>query len=173
LQRELKSGLFQASGFAALATLALIVVLLLRPVSFDLSLRVYAVALGADALYFVLRLAPLRPVHSAGPLRPRRGRRQAIVQVPGLAELEHAVEFGLTSGFDLHHRLRPALRRIAAARLAELGVDLDRHPERARALLGAEAWALLRPERPAPGRRAKGASAAELERVAQALERLP
>jgi hypothetical protein len=51
---------------------------------------------------------------------------------------------------DLHFRLRPVLREIAAGALRGRGVDLDREPEAARALLGEEAWELVRPGRPRP-----------------------
>ncbi|GIL25447.1 hypothetical protein [Actinocatenispora comari] len=43
----------------------------------------------------------------------------------------------------LAYGLRPQLRRVAAAALAQRGVDLDGDPEPVRRLLGAEGWALL------------------------------
>ena len=74
--------------------------------------------------------------------------------------------------FDLHHRLRPIVREIAAARLARHGVSLDRQPVRARALLGAQAWELVRPDREAPvGRSGRGGcSREELRAIVDALE---
>jgi hypothetical protein len=153
-----------------LATAGLLLALLLLPMSVDLLLRVYAVVMGAIAVSFVLSLTPLKPVSAATPPRRSKSHVSDGREVAELADLERAVAFGLTSGMDLHHRLRPALRRIAAERLARAGVDMNRQPQQALALLGAEAWDLLRPERPPPARRSKGASAASLERVVTALE---
>jgi hypothetical protein len=46
------------------------------------------------------------------------------------------------------------LRTAAAARLASRhGIDLDRRPDAARALLGEEAWEWLRPDRSPPADR--------------------
>ena len=56
--------------------------------------------------------------------------------------------------------LRPIVREIAAARLARHGVSLDRQPERARALLGAQTWELVRPDREAPAGGPAAAAAA-------------
>jgi hypothetical protein len=78
------------------------------------------------------------------------------------------------SAFHLHVRLRPILREIAAHRLwMRFGVDLDKEPERARELIGVNAWELVRPERPPPSDRlAQGPSAARLRTVVDELERL-
>jgi hypothetical protein len=62
------------------------------------------------------------------------------------------------------HRLRPLIRKIAAARLIERHqVDLGTEPAEARRILGEELWALVGPdEHPRPGR----ASAAAVPAVA-------
>jgi hypothetical protein len=66
-------------------------------------------------------------------------------------------------------RLLPLLREIATARL---GFEPARSPERARALLGDDAWELLRPDRPVPvDRNAPGVTQRQLERCIEALER--
>jgi len=170
LPAELGRSLVRAGGLGALATLVLVLALVVQPVPVGVSLRAYAVALGAIVLSTLVASAGLAPVFGSTPLRGRSSGGQDEPRPPGLAELEHAVDFGLASGFDLHHRLRPLLRRIAAERLARAGIDMDRQPQAALALLGAEAWELLRPERPQPERRARGASAAALERIVAALE---
>ncbi len=109
----------------------------------------------------------------AGPLW-RRGRHPAPGPPlpPGLVRLERLVGFATGSGFDAHYRLRPLLRRLAAARLAGRGVDRDADPDAARALLGDDAWAFLRADRPAPADRAGGADVAALEATVAAVERL-
>ena len=76
------------------------------------------------------------------PPRPQR-RRAARIDRP-------ALDLAEASAFDLHHALRPIVREIAAARLARRGISLDRQPDRAQALLGAQAWELVRPDREAP-----------------------
>jgi hypothetical protein len=64
-----------------------------------------------------------------------------------------AFEVGASThrALELHHQFRRRLRRLAADRLtSEHGVDLDTDQDAARALLGAEAWDLLRPDHEAP-----------------------
>jgi hypothetical protein len=69
------------------------------------------------------------------------------------------------------HRLIPILREAAAARLGSRhGIELERKPAAARALLGEETWELLRSDRPAPEDRfAPGVPRA---RVVATIERL-
>jgi len=78
------------------------------------------------------------------------------------------------SALHLHVRLRPVLREIAVHRLwMRFGVDLDREQARARDLVGANAWELVRPDRPPPGDRlATGPALADLHVVVDELERL-
>jgi hypothetical protein len=69
--------------------------------------------------------------------------------------------------------LRPLFRSIAAMRLAWRGVDLDRHTEKARAILGDELWELVRAEGPRGSNRfAGGISAAGLQGLIERLERI-
>lgn len=110
---------------------------------------------------------------SAGlrPWRPRGRRRQPRLR--SLEELEHSLDFALTTAFDLHFRLRPHLVAIAGHRLAARGVSLDRQPEAARRLLGPELHELVRPDRPHPqDRNAGGIELARLERAVAVLEGL-
>ena len=77
--------------------------------------------------------------------------------------------------FDVHFRLRPMITELAAELLSSRrGIDLERDPERAQALLGDDVWELVRPDRPQPAerhgpghRRARRSS-----RVVTALERV-
>ena len=92
----------------------------------------------------------------------------------GELTLVNEVEQSTRSAFHLHVRLRPILREIAAHRLwMRFGVDLDREQERARELVGANAWELVRPERlPPSDRLARGPAAPDLRVVVEELERL-
>jgi hypothetical protein len=91
-----------------------------------------------------------------------------------LEKLERDVYLALGTSFYFHHRVRPTLREIAASRLlARHGVDLDAQPESAEALLGAEAWAVLRPDCVAPEERwSIGPPLEELTAVVDSLERI-
>jgi hypothetical protein len=92
----------------------------------------------------------------------------------GELSLVHDVQQSVAGTFHLHTRLRPILREIAAHRLSmRFGVDLDREHERARELIGGDAWELVRPERPPPGDRlAPGPPASHLSKVVEELERI-
>ena len=147
-----------------------------RPLPVDRLLSIYHLAHAAAALAALTRLArdpeearrgsdldhALRP-HLARPLRP-----------PELIRTERELVLGTASAGHLDRRLLPLLREAAAARLvARHGVELDRRPELARQLLGEDAWALLRPDRPATADRlGPGIEPARLRSVVDALERL-
>ena len=75
---------------------------------------------------------------------------------------------------DFDMRMRKRLLEIASVRLEDhYGIDLDRQPDEARALLGEVAWATLEPWRPvSEDRSAPGVSLAALEETVTALERL-
>jgi hypothetical protein len=166
--------LWRAAKALAAPTAALGVVAAFAPGRLGLALRVYALLLAAAAL--TLGLAALRRAYPPEtPLLPRSAARRAGRRVPGpLTRLEQEVALGAAWSFDLHHRLRPRLRRLAAELLAaRRGVSLDGAPEQARALLGRETWELVRADRPPPAdRHARGIAAAELARAVESLERL-
>jgi hypothetical protein len=65
------------------------------------------------------------------------------------------------------------LRSLAAGLLLRRGIDIERSPERAAALLGPDVWELVRPDRPAPDdRTAPGVPIETVERALDDLERL-
>src|SRR3954468_5960305 len=149
--RRLVSGL---APLAVLATVALAAVLFFLPGRRHLAVDVYVLVLGALGLAAAVRAtrAAWLDVHEPSlaaelddpldvpPQRPRE-----------LERLEREVYQSVSSSFYLHPRLRPLLREIAAHRLLRRhGVDLDRRPDAAEKLVGAEAWAWLRPDREEP-----------------------
>jgi hypothetical protein len=99
------------------------------------------------------------------PAKPRR-------TLPGdLGAVTELVAGGRSTASDVHRRLRPLLREIAAAQLARRGVGLDRDPQPARALLGEELWEIVRADRPPPVTRdAPGLTLAQLSELTDRLE---
>lgn len=76
------------------------------------------------------------------------------VKPPALARLERELSMGTETAFDTHARLRPLFRELAGSiLLTHHGVDLARSPERARTLVGAELWSLVRPDAAIPEHR--------------------
>jgi hypothetical protein len=167
VRRAVKVGLVftLAVGFTALAVSGARAVLL----------DVYLLGLGA-----VLLLALVRSTREGGPSAEPSDFDRALAESrrhpPDTGELTlvRDVKQSTISAFHLHVRLRPILREIAAHRLwMRFGVDLDREQERARELIGANAWELVRPGRlPPSDRLAPGPASADLRVVVDELERL-
>jgi hypothetical protein len=164
----------RAGRLLVLPTLAVLAVIAFVPGRTELAIRVYALVLCGAAL--ALMVAALRRTYPrATPLRPRTTRGPTSRDSPAmLARLEQEVALGAAGSFDLHHHLRPRLRTIAAELLtARRRVSLDEGQPEARALLGEEAWELVRKDRARPADRlARGAPPEVLDRVVASLERL-
>lgn len=122
-------------------------------------------ALGLVAALRVL-LAAVPPAPGAAAPRPAAQSRPA-----DLERLERRLLFAETSGLDAH-RLRLALREVAADRLAgRHAIDLDADPAAARAVLGPALWAAVGPPSARPDRDAPRLGPGELARLLDALER--
>jgi hypothetical protein len=91
-----------------------------------------------------------------------------------LQKLERDVHLSVGTWFYLHHRVLPVLREIAANRLlVRHGIDLERRPDAAEAIVGETAWSWLRPDREPPEDRwAPGPPFAEIRAIVDALERI-
>jgi hypothetical protein len=131
-----------------LATLALLVAIGVGPVARERILAAYVLALAAIALAALTRI--LRgdselppPSEFERALRPQATEH---ARPPELIRIEREIRLGLSSHWYLHRRLAPILRDAATAR----GVDFERRPDAARALLGDELWELVRPGTEAP-----------------------
>ena len=152
----------------ALSSGACLYVSLAVPGDRDLAIHVYLLFLGA-----LLMLVVISAVGSALPRSRRSELTRALderaappTDVPQLARLEREVTLALGSAYDLHARLLPHLREIAAARLERTG----RRP--GPDTLG-RWWELLRPDRPEPQERfAPGIREADLRALVADLERL-
>lgn len=118
------------------------------------------------------RRAPARALFGRRPSASRRLGEEGTV--PELERLERLVLGATLVAGEAYHRLRPALRRIAAEELSSRrGIDLDGRTEAARAVLGEVPWALLRPDLlPPVDRRGPGLDPAALRAVVDALEAL-
>jgi hypothetical protein len=124
----------------------------------------------------VVVAAALRALVLALPPRRRVGGTTAAAEDEGagdLARLDRIVSIATTNAGDLHLRLRPILREIAADGLRHRGVELDADPEAAQALLARETWELVRPDRPRPADAfAPGLPPGQLDAVLDDLEAL-
>jgi hypothetical protein len=166
-----RRNLLGAARFLAVPTVALVGVAIFAPGRAELALRIYALILSATAIVLlVLALRRAYPdetlLHEPASVGPKR------LTPPSLGRIEHEVALGVASSFDLHYRLVPRLRSVAAGLLnARRKVSLETSPDTARALLGDEAWALVRADRAAPqDRLAHGIPPGELARTVDALE---
>jgi hypothetical protein len=146
------------------------------PLSPGLVLDLYLLFVGGIALLGLVRTVRVaQPGSGESPfeaaLRPIRARPQ---RPPELVRLEQRIALAATTAFDVHFRLRPAVRDVAAQRLwAKHAIDLETHPDRAQALLGADAWELARPDRPPPSDPfAPGLGVPGIERVVGELEQV-
>jgi hypothetical protein len=87
--------------------------------------------------------------------------------------LDRVVSGATSHAGDVHLRLRPILREIAADGLRRRGVELDAQPRAAQALLAPDTWELVRPDRPRPDDAfARGLAPARLNAVLDDLEAL-
>ena len=133
-------------------------------------LTVLAIALGS------LVVAVRDQVPAGSPLFDAALRRRTAppVRPPSLARIERELSMGSETAFDTHARLRPLFRDLAGSvLLTHHGVDLGRSPERARALVGHDLWALVRPDAELPEDRSQpGLPRAAVERAVSDLERL-
>jgi hypothetical protein len=122
-----------ALGLAA----GVMIALLLAGSARGLALLAYVLFMGAVALVLLagrLRnaLPPAVPFERLLATAPQR-----VEPVRQLETIMRALVAVAWSQAELHYRLAPMVREIAAARLSRShGVDLDRQPERARSLLG-------------------------------------
>jgi hypothetical protein len=146
------------------------------PLSPGLVLDLYLLFVGGITLLALVRAVRVaQPGSGHSPfelaLRPIRPRPQ---RPPDLVRLEQRLALAVTTAFDVHFRLRPAVRDVAAQRLwARHAVDLETDPERAQALLGAGVWELARPDRlPPPDPFGPGLGVRGIEQVVAELEQV-
>ena len=130
------------------------------------ALTVIAVLVAAAAVRALTDALP--------PLRRSVAQGSATGEITGDRErLDRVVSAATSHAGDLHLRLRPILREIAADGLRRHGVDLDAQPQAAQELLAPGTWELVRPDRPRPDDAfARGLAPARLDAVLDDLEAL-
>ena len=141
---------------------------------------VLAGVLGVVGWRMVRTVGPADPDLEAEAARPGF-ERAALMSEPvgeGLPEALQKLDAllnGVVAGArDMHVGLRPVLRDIALDRLhTQRGIDLDRSPEAARALLGDQLYDIVRPDRrPTQDRGSAGVSPKVIDSMVTALENL-
>lgn len=162
---------FGAARALVLPTLALLGIALVAPGRLEVAVRIYALVLCA-AVIVILLLALRRAYPDETALDQPTARAARRTPPAGLDRVEHETVLAVAGAFDLHYRLVPRLRALAAGLLSSRrSVSLADAPDAARSILGEDAWELVRPDRPAPDDRlAQGLPARELALVVDALE---
>jgi hypothetical protein len=138
----------------------------------ELALDLFLLLIAAGAI-----VALVRALSALAPRAPSRRPTRWTRPTQRLAELdrtERAVLLSASNAFDVHYRLRPILREIAAQRLAtRRGLSLDADVTASRAVVGEATWELVRPDREPPELRfAPGIATPELRQVVDVLERI-
>jgi hypothetical protein len=128
-----------------LSTIVTAYVALSQPGVRDIAIHVYVLVIGA-----LLMLALVTSTKDALPHRARGDLERALAErhvterrLPELERSEREVTLATASAYDLHYRLLPHLRAVAAARLERRGLRLA--PEHV-----GRWWDLLRPDREPP-----------------------
>jgi hypothetical protein len=164
--RRIGVALFLASGL-------LLVLVIVFPAERRTFVGAYELVLGAIALAaLATSFGKLWPESwTKSPFDRVREPPKRSHRIDELDRIDRLVVLGGANAFDLHYRLRPLLRELAAERLAARhGVDLDGDPDRARPLLGDELWELVRPGREVGRRSGPGLPLHSLSRLVQVLE---
>ena len=158
------------------AAVVLVILLAIPPLSPARALAIWVVVVTGIVLAVLLRGSPASIWPGPSP-RFEQSLRKPKAAAPQTAEflrMERELELGVVSASHAHRRLLPLLRAAASARLASRhGIELERRPEAARAMLGEDVWELLRPDRPEPAdRHGPGVPREQVAAVIEALESL-
>lgn len=165
---------FDAVALAVCATLAAGILLVVAPDHAGLVAHLWLVAVLAIALGVALvRLRRALPRRASGFEAAFAVPQLRAARPASLSRTEREVTLATGTAFDVHYRLRPVVQTVASGLLLRRGIDLERSPERAQAVLGPDLWELVRPDRPPPANRtAAGMPVGELARAVEDLERI-
>jgi hypothetical protein len=162
-------------GFAAVATVALVIARVVAPGRQELELDLFVLVLGGFALAVLAselkKMAP--PAEGSlleDALEPESPEVRPIAE---LHRLERELSMAAGRQFDLDYRLRPIFREVAAAKLERRGLSVDSPSPAVRELLGDELAELVaRDHDPLANRLAPGPGLEGLDRTITTLERL-
>jgi hypothetical protein len=131
------------------------------------AVTVLAVLVAAGAVRALLETLP--PLRRGAPAEGSAGG-----EAGGDRErIDRVVSAATSHAGELHLRLRPILREIAADGLRRHGVELDAQPQAAQERLAPQTWELVRPDRPRPSDAfARGLAPKQLDAVLDDLEAL-
>ena len=170
----MRNAVARAARLLALPTIVLLGIAVFASGRLEPAVRIYALVVCAVVLS--LAVGSLRQAFppTTRPRASRKARRRRAEPPRSLGQLENETTLAIADALDFHYRLRLHLRTVAAGLLeGRHGVALDDQPDRARRLLGDEAWEVVRADRPAPAdRHGPGLPPDSLEQVVLALERL-
>jgi len=139
------------AALAVVATVALAVALESLEGHRNLAVNIWLLTIGGLVMWTCLRaVAAALPTSTASAFDSVRVRdAEPPSKLDGVVAIEGAIIDSEWSPGGVEYRLRPLLRKIAAARLMERNqVDLETEPVAAHRLLGDELWALITPEVP-------------------------
>lgn len=167
----MRRDLVGAARFLVLPTVVLSGLAISAPGRLELGVRIYALLLCTTGIA-LLSLALRRAYPTETALRESARPTPQPTPPHELGRIEREVALGIAGSFDLHYRLAPRLRSLAAGLLStRRKISMTADPGSARVVLGDEAWGLVRPDRPRPQERlGKGIPPEELNRVVDALE---
>jgi hypothetical protein len=169
------AGRFAGTGLIALV--GLVALLAIPRLSRPRALAIWVVLVAA---LFLVTLIRQRRAH-AGPQPAgrfeqalRHAGKPAASQPMELLRMQRELVLGNADADHADRRLLPLLRAAAATRIAARhGFELELRPGAARALLGEDAWELLRPDRPQPAdRHGPGVPQKRLEALIERVESL-
>jgi hypothetical protein len=160
------------SWAAGVGAVPFVLALVFLPGRRELALDLFLLLIAAGAVVALVRA--LSGIAPRAPARTIRRPRRVPQRLAELDRTERAVLLSASNAFDLHYRLRPILREVAAQRLAtRRGLSLDAETEASRAVVGESTWELVRPDREPPELRfAPGIAAPQLREVVAVLERI-
>jgi hypothetical protein len=169
----MRQTLFRSAGLLTLGAIPYVVVLIALPEERGKATDAFLLYLGAILLLALVRLtrAGTSCKISFELAKPHQSEPE---QLPELARMERNVVLATAKQFDSRQRIRPILREIAEHRLAtSRGIYMDEDPDRAREVLGEEAWDLIHFEQDERDRRrGRGLELERLERVVESLEHI-
>lgn len=156
-------------------TTILLMLIILIPSRRTLLVEIYELVVAGIAIFALLgAFRTFEPeVWRRSPFERETEQSEEPEPIAELERIDRTVVLGAANEFDLHYRLRPLLRKLAAERLYRRhGVELDGDPERAKPLLGDELWEVVRPDRKLGRRSGPGLPPALLSAHVARLEQL-